>query len=209
MALPFGLPPPTVRTPFVSPKPGIFKHNHYGQSGKLDVRLHGIFSSRHLPLLEHPLFVPPSFLFIFLLKIPMNLTDEQWCLIEPIIPPLWRSRRATPIASRSTPAKYLARRGSSRSTPAGCQTPPIVRPPIGPRPKRAGLRSGALRRHPLETCYMPYNFPIGSIMRYKLLVSFDIGLPRKSIRTAKARWARSFKILREVNSPSRSPAPVL
>jgi hypothetical protein len=26
------------------------------------VRLHGVFSSRHLPLLEHPLFVPPSFL---------------------------------------------------------------------------------------------------------------------------------------------------
>jgi hypothetical protein len=32
-------------------------------------------------------FVPPSFLDDFLLKIPMNLTDGQWRLIEPILPP--------------------------------------------------------------------------------------------------------------------------
>jgi hypothetical protein len=62
MALPFGLPPLTARTPWISPKPGIFKRNHYGQPGMGKVRLHGIFSSRHLRLSKHPIFVPPSFL---------------------------------------------------------------------------------------------------------------------------------------------------
>ena len=39
-----------------------------------------------LPFIPSPLlFVPPLFLDIFLLKNPMNLTDEQWRLIEPIL----------------------------------------------------------------------------------------------------------------------------
>jgi len=42
------------------------------------------------------LFVPPSFLDNFLLKNPMNLTDEQWCLIEPILPPPSPSDRGRP-----------------------------------------------------------------------------------------------------------------
>ena len=39
------------------------------------------------------LFVPPSFLDDFLLKIPMNLTEEQWHLLEPILPPPYPSDR--------------------------------------------------------------------------------------------------------------------
>jgi transposase len=39
------------------------------------------------------LFVPPLFLDILLLKNPMNLTDEQWRLIEPILPPPSPSER--------------------------------------------------------------------------------------------------------------------
>jgi len=41
-----------------------------------------------LPFIPSPLlFVPPSFLDNILLNNPMHLTDEQWCLIEPILPP--------------------------------------------------------------------------------------------------------------------------
>ena len=62
MVLPFGLPPLTARTPFVSPKPGIFKQERVFQFGMDSVRLRGIFSSRHLRLTKHPIFVPPLFL---------------------------------------------------------------------------------------------------------------------------------------------------
>jgi len=61
MSLTFRLPPLTARTPFVSPKPGIFKHKRVGQPDKYSALLHGIFASRYLHLSEYPVFVPPSF----------------------------------------------------------------------------------------------------------------------------------------------------
>jgi transposase len=45
-------------------------------------------------------FVPPLFLDNFLLKNPMNLTDEQWRLIEPILPPPSPSDRGRPPLDR-------------------------------------------------------------------------------------------------------------
>jgi len=42
------------------------------------------------------LFVPPLFLDNFLLKNPMNLSDEQWRLIEPLLPPPSPSDRGRP-----------------------------------------------------------------------------------------------------------------
>jgi hypothetical protein len=62
MPLPFGLTPLTARRPWISPKPGIIKRMRVFQPGMDIVRLHGIFSSRHLRLLKHPIFVPPLFL---------------------------------------------------------------------------------------------------------------------------------------------------
>ena len=46
-----------------------------------------ISPGQRLPHSLKDLFVPPSFLGIFLLKNPMNFTDEQWRLIELILPP--------------------------------------------------------------------------------------------------------------------------
>jgi len=62
MVLPLGLPPHIARTPLVSPKPGIFKHKRAGQPDRDSACLHGVFSSRHLRLSKHPIFVPPLFL---------------------------------------------------------------------------------------------------------------------------------------------------
>jgi hypothetical protein len=62
MVLPFGLPPPTVRTPLVPPKPGIIKHKRAVQPGREGTRLHGVFASRYLHLSKYPIFVPPLFL---------------------------------------------------------------------------------------------------------------------------------------------------
>ncbi len=55
-----------------------------------------ISPGQRLPHSLKDLFVPPSFLDDFLLKIPMNLTEEQWRLIEPLLPPSSPSDRGRP-----------------------------------------------------------------------------------------------------------------
>jgi hypothetical protein len=56
------------------------------------------------------LFVPPSFLDDFLLKNPMNLTGEQWRLIELILPPPSPSDRGRPPL-RYPPGSLARQRG--------------------------------------------------------------------------------------------------
>jgi transposase len=63
------------------------------------------------------LFVPPLFLDILLLKNPMNLTDEQWRLIEPILPP------PSPSDRGRHPLRYSpgVLRDAARESGAFCQ----------------------------------------------------------------------------------------
>jgi hypothetical protein len=97
MSLPFGLPPLIARTPFVSPKLGIFKHKRVIQSGKQGARLHGVFASRHLHLLKHPIFVPPSFLLFCLFNRLFNLASQSLKSTGPVYGVLCLS----PMVSRS------------------------------------------------------------------------------------------------------------
>jgi hypothetical protein len=86
MALPFGLPPLIARTPFVSPKLGIYEHKRVYQPGKEGARLHGVFASRHLHLSKCPIFVPPLFLLICLFNRLFNPARQSLSYGPPVAP---------------------------------------------------------------------------------------------------------------------------
>jgi hypothetical protein len=97
MALPLELTPPTARTPFVSPKLGIYKHTRVFQSGKQGARLHSVFASRHLHLSKHSIFVPPSFFLICLFNRLFNPASQ----IRKSNSPVYGALCLSPMVSRS------------------------------------------------------------------------------------------------------------